>query len=259
MIGHVGGYHADMLPTLRGDRQANSLVRWSARLRGAAFDFLYGPGARLYDRFTDLLFLGEWARWQETALPPLPPAGLIVELGAGTGRLAAIGARPERRWIALEPSPSMRSAARRQIRGTGASLVRATARSIPLRDGAADAVVATFPTPYIHDRAVHAEVARILAPEGRFVVVLDGALAPDGWRRRLRCRALRRFYGTDGQRASAPFSVAQLQGRTGAVRTLHGAATRYVGILRDHSRAESLGVGNAASGSAAAPAGYERR
>ena len=76
-------------------------------LQERVFTALYGHGALIYDRFTDWLFLGEWQRWQETVLPELPEVGLVVELGAGTGRFAERAASADRRWIAIDRSPSM--------------------------------------------------------------------------------------------------------------------------------------------------------
>jgi SAM-dependent methyltransferase len=221
-----------MLPSRHPARQAGARSAWPSRLRGIIFAALYGPGARFYDRFTDWLFLGEWTRWQRTALPLLPPTGLVVELGAGTGRLALAGARPGRRWVAAEPSASMLAAAR-QPRSPGAWMVRATAGALPLPDGAADAVVATFPTSYIVQRQTAAEIRRVLARNGRLVVVLDGALAPQGRGRRLRRAALGLFYATPGGGEATPFRIVGFRGETRAAATRHGTATVYVGVGTD--------------------------
>lgn len=224
--------HQDMLPSARVARRAVAARTMAERLRRIAFATLYGRGARLYDRFTDWLFLGEWRRWQETVLPLVPPTGLVVELGAGTGRLAEMAILPERRWLAIEPSASMVAVIghrrRRGVRG-----VRATAAAVPLPDGVANAVVATFPTRYVLEPAAAAEMRRILAQDGRVVVVLDGTLAPHGPRRRLRRRALGLFYASAGEGKSMPFRVAGFEGETRAIRTAHGTATVYVGRRAD--------------------------
>lgn len=202
------------------------------RLRRIAFGALYGPGARWYDRFTNWLFLDEWRRWQGTVLPLLPPTGLVVELGAGTGRLASTADRPGRRWLPVEPSAAMAAVMSRRRRRS-VSGVRAIAAALPLRDGVADAVVATFPTGYILEPATTAEIRRVLAPGGRLVVVLDGTLAPRGPRRRLRRYALSLFYGRSKAEETAPLRIAGFVGETRAIPTAHGTATVYVGRTAD--------------------------
>lgn len=202
------------------------------RLRRIAFGVLYGPGARLYDRFTDWLFLGEWRRWQGTVLPLLPPTGLVVELGAGTGRLAATADRPGRWWLAVEPSAAMVAVMGRRRRRSFRS-VRAIAAALPLRDGVADAVVATFPTGYVLEPATTAEIRRVLAPGGRLVVVLDGTLAPRGPRRRLRRYLLALFYGSRTTGGAAPIRIDGFVGETRVIPTAHGTATVCVGRTAD--------------------------
>lgn len=189
---------------------------------------LYGPGARLYDRFTDLLFLGEWRRWQEATLRYLPADGLVVELGCGTGRLAASGHGPGRSWLGLDRSPAMLRVARRRSRHEGPWFVRGDARMVPVGDAVATAVVCAFPTEYILDPVVGAEVARVLAPGAPLVVILSGTLAPWGRRRRLHRRALAAFYGATG-RDPAELALAGLAGRQETIPTTGGQALIYVG------------------------------
>jgi len=194
-----------------------------------AFAALYGPLATVYDRFTGWLFLGEWARRQATALALVPVSARVVELGAGTGALAATARAAGRTWIAVEPSPAMIGVAAR--RGRAVSLVQASAGSLPIAAGTVDAVVATFPTSYLLDAATASEVRRVLRHGGMVVVVLSGTLSPDGRRRRIHRGALRQFYGPPA--ASTPIPCA-LPGFTGEVRlvpTYHGSATVYIGTL----------------------------
>ena len=199
------------------------------RVQEWAFAALYGPGARVYDRFTDWLFLGEWERWQRAALSEVPASGLVVELGSGTGALGAWSASPTRAWVGCEVSRAMLRVARRVSGPDGPWFLRADVRAIPLADAAADAVVATFPTRYILDRQTAAEVRRVLKPDGRVVVVLSGSLTPHGMARRIRRQALSLFYGRREPNHREPFG---LQGFVGTIRqvvTIHGEADIYVG------------------------------
>jgi SAM-dependent methyltransferase len=87
-----------------------------------------------------------------------------------------------------------------------------------------DAIVATFPTRYILDPAVAAEMARVLKPGGPLVVVLGGSLAPHGLRRRVRRSALWCFYGRAEGRGERALELAGFSGRHVEIATAHGAA-----------------------------------
>jgi SAM-dependent methyltransferase len=153
-------------------------------LRGL-FRLLYGPGAHVYDRFTDLLFAGEWRRWQMAALEAMPRGGTVVELGAGTGALAALVADRFDTWIGVECSGWMIAVARKRHRPPRPTIVRADVSALPLAASCADVVVATFPTAYILDPNVLREARRVVKPTGRLIVVLTGELVPKGIRRRI--------------------------------------------------------------------------
>lgn len=222
-------YHLSMPAIRRIVRQPSAIRAGRRRLRGLAFALLYGRGAPYYDRFTDWLFLGEWGRWRETVFPLLPETGLVVELGAGTGRLATAVQRPGRTWIATEPSASMLATAPRPL-GEGVWMVRAGAAALPLPDGVVDAVVATFPTSYILGRRTADEIRRVLAPCGKLVVVVEGELKADGGRRQWRRKALSLFYGSRQVEAAENFGFPGFDGGVRLVPTLHGEAMVYVGV-----------------------------
>ncbi len=199
----------------------------ATRMREALFQALYGPGARWYDQLTGWLFLGEWERWQRLALHGLPERGTVVELGAGTGMLAALGATPERRWIAVDSSPAMLARAARRRRPVGSCLVRAAAQALPLKDGCCETIVATFPSNYILAPSTHAEIRRIIIPGGRLFVVLSGELRPSTPRRCARRAALRLFYGSDpASLESLPLvSIEGFNGTVDRLQTDFGSAT----------------------------------
>ncbi|WP_110036595.1 putative RNA methyltransferase [Nocardia neocaledoniensis] len=98
------------------------------------------------------------------------PATVILEVGAGTGYYLGevLTAEPQARGIALDVSkPAARRAARAHPRM--ASVLADAWRGLPIRDDALTGVLSVFaprnPT----------EVARVLAPGGRFVVVTPTA------------------------------------------------------------------------------------
>jgi ubiquinone/menaquinone biosynthesis C-methylase UbiE len=148
------------------------------------FRALYGPGARIYDRFTRIAFAGEWKRWQAASIPWLPGNGVVVELGSGTGTFAGEAAADAAAWIGLDISHEMIRTAKHHHKPLRPAFVRASADAIPLRTGFADAIVATFPTPFIFDPSAAFEMRRVLKQNGRLVAVLSGELNPVGLRRR---------------------------------------------------------------------------
>jgi len=120
----------------------------------------------------------------------------------------------------------------RRIAASGALawLVRGRAQQLPIAAGAAAAVLATFPGPYIDDRRTAAELRRVLAPGGRVVILLHGELAPDGPRRTLRHRAFRLFYGQPPTGEIVPeLRLAGFSGTVRRIETDHGRAWVYAG------------------------------
>lgn len=97
-------------------------------------------------------------------------ADAVLEIGAGTGYYLAdvLDACPRRFGIALDVAkPAARRAARAHPRA--ASVLADAWRGLPLRDGTLTGVLSVFAP------RNPAEVARVLAPGGRFVVVTPTA------------------------------------------------------------------------------------
>ncbi len=117
------------------------------------------------------------------APPPdmMPPVGTVLEIGAGTGYYLArvLDSDANLRGIALDVAkPAARRAARAHPRA--ASVLADAWRGLPLRDGTLTGVLSVFAP------RNPAEVARVLAPGGRFIVVtptsshLDELIGPLG-------------------------------------------------------------------------------
>jgi len=104
--------------------------------------------------------------WPEAAARWLVPKGadLVVELGAGTGKLTRAVAALGVRVVAVEPDRRMLAV----LRGLGLEGVEGSAESIPFADGVADAVVAGSSLHWFELELALPEIARVLRPDGRF-------------------------------------------------------------------------------------------
>ena len=103
------------------------------------------------------------------------PGHRVLDVGCGTGALlAALAARvPGVALAGADPSEGMLAVARAKLAAfPRRTLVRAEAAALPFPDGAFDRVVSTSVLHYLSDpaRALR-EARRLLAPEGRVVVV----------------------------------------------------------------------------------------
>ena len=104
--------------------------------------------------------------WPQEAAGWLVPEGaeLVVELGAGTGKLTRAVATLGVRVVAVEPDPRMLAV----LRGLGLEGVEGSAEAIPLGDGVADAVVAGSSLHWFELELALPEIHRVLRPGGRF-------------------------------------------------------------------------------------------
>lgn len=91
-------------------------------------------------------------------------ARLVVELGAGTGKLTRAVAALGVQVVAVEPDPRMLAV----LRAGGLDGVEGSAESLPLGDGAADAVVAGSCLHWFDLERALPEIHRVLRPGGRF-------------------------------------------------------------------------------------------
>lgn len=179
---------------------------WTRLLR-LGFRLLYNEMAFTYDTVSRVVSLGQWRDWQRVALEHLdaPPGAAILELAHGTGDLQidllAAGFGP----VGVDVSRAMGRIARRKLRGRAlpARLVRARAQALPFAANSFPAAVSTFPTEFIVDPATLAELARVLAPGGRLVVVVNGLLT----RRGVAEEALEFAYRATGQRGPWPGDI----------------------------------------------------
>jgi SAM-dependent methyltransferase len=160
---------------------SGSSLRW--RIVRPLFELLYRNRA-LYWLASTLPFAGQWRTWQRLVIPRLTGRD-VLEVGCGIGTLLADMAAAGYTCAAIDRSPQMVAATRARLRRNRippaiASVRQADVRALPFAAAAFDCVVSTFPTDYIADPRAIAEIARVLRPGGRLVVVLGATLLPAG-------------------------------------------------------------------------------
>ncbi|MFP5377484.1 MAG: class I SAM-dependent methyltransferase [Acidimicrobiia bacterium] len=135
------------------------------------------------DGFTE----GADAEYEEQILPlaaeHLAGARRVLDVGTGEGQVARLAARGGASVAGVDPTWAQLSAARE--RAGGPAYARAAAGALPFAGGAFDAVVACLVFEHIDDPdAAVAEVARVLAAGGRFLLFLNHPLLQtpgSGW------------------------------------------------------------------------------
>jgi SAM-dependent methyltransferase len=118
----------------------------------------FGAHADAYERARP-----EWPEWVARWLVP-EEAELVVELGAGTGKLTRAVAALGVQVVAVEPDPRMLAV----LRGLGLEGVEGSAEGIPFGDGVADAVVAGSSLHWFELALALPEIHRVLRPGRRF-------------------------------------------------------------------------------------------
>jgi SAM-dependent methyltransferase len=121
------------------------------------------PGHDSYWRFHREAFL---------ALVP-PPGALTLDVGCGEGRVARDLAALGHRVLALDPTPTLSRRAA-EAGGDLLAVLRADGASLPVRDGAADLVVAFMSLQDMDDmHGAVREFGRVLRPGGRLCLAVE--------------------------------------------------------------------------------------
>jgi ubiquinone/menaquinone biosynthesis C-methylase UbiE len=143
--------------------------RWRRRL----FQALYYELAWAYDAVSWLVSLGAWDAWRCLALAYVD-GERVLEIGSGTGALLAAAAQQGLNPIGLDRSSSMVRQTRRRLqrRGLPVQLVQGDWRALPFARASFATVIATFPAEVIVEAEAWQELARVLAPGGRFIGVI---------------------------------------------------------------------------------------
>ncbi|SCF35168.1 class I SAM-dependent methyltransferase [Micromonospora mirobrigensis] len=125
----------------------------------------FGVAAAEYDRFRPR-YPRAALRW---ALDGRPAPARVVDLGAGTGILTRGVLELGHQVVPVEPDPGMRAQLAAATFGTAA--LAGSAESVPLPDGAADAVLVGQACHWFDREKAHPEIARVLRPGGTFAPV----------------------------------------------------------------------------------------
>ncbi|HLY85652.1 MAG TPA: class I SAM-dependent methyltransferase [Gaiellaceae bacterium] len=118
----------------------------------------FGAHAAAYERARP-----EWPAEATRWLVP-DDARLVVELGAGTGKLTRAVSALGVRVVAIEPDPRMLAV----LRERGLDGMEGTAEAIPFGDGEADAIVAGSSVHWFELDEALPEIHRVLTAGGRF-------------------------------------------------------------------------------------------
>lgn len=109
---------------------------------------------------------------------------LVVDVGAGTGKLTALLAGSRRRVVAVEPDPAMRAVLGRRA-GSGVEIVDGTAERLPVGSGTASAVVYGQSWHWAEPVAAAAEARRVLVDDGVLLLLWNVPDLTVGWVREL--------------------------------------------------------------------------
>jgi len=146
----------------------------SERDRDAFLRGIFDRTASDYDRLERILGLGSGPWYRERALRQagLGPGMSVIDVGTGTGLLAAAAARivgDPALVMGVDPSPGMIGHARVP---TGVRLLCGSAESIPAADGSADFLSLGYALRHVSDLgAAFGEFHRVLRPGGRLCLL----------------------------------------------------------------------------------------
>ncbi|XAM00716.1 metalloregulator ArsR/SmtB family transcription factor [Phycisphaeraceae bacterium D3-23] len=124
---------------------------------------------------------------RDAMLALLPPDWTVADLGCGSGALAADLARYVKQVVGVDNNAAMLKAARRRLKATkNTTLKRGELTNLPIDDDACDATLCVLVLTYLDDPAAAiAEMARVVKPGGRVVILDLLAHSRDGFRRQM--------------------------------------------------------------------------
>jgi ubiquinone/menaquinone biosynthesis C-methylase UbiE len=109
----------------------------------------------------------------------LHDGAMVVDIGAGTGKLSRLLIETGARVLAVEPVAAMRDQFSRVV--PQMSLLEGTAEALPLADAVADAATAAQAFHWFANAKALAEIHRVLKPHGRLGLIWNNRDADSGW------------------------------------------------------------------------------
>lgn len=150
-----------------------------------AFYLFYNPFAFTYDFVSAVVSRGQWRTWTRAALPHIVGTR-VLEIPCGTGNLLLDLHATGYHASGVDLSATMLNITRAKFRRQQAiaPIVRARVQALPFPDGTFDSITMTFPPGFVYESRACAELARVLADEGRLIWVDAARLVPrDLWSR----------------------------------------------------------------------------
>jgi len=178
-----------------------------ARLVRFGFRLLYNEFAFTYDLVSQFVSMGAWGCWGKSALDHLNAAygDRVLEIAHGTGHVHIELHHAGYQAYGIDLSPNMGQIARNRLQAVNlpARLTRGMAQALPFPSESFAAVVSTFPAEFIIAPETLREVARVLRPGGRFVIVPNAVFTARG----AGVKGLEFLYRITGQRADVDQSA----------------------------------------------------
>ena len=114
--------------------------------------------------------------WRPALLSTLPPRGVLLDLGVGTGALLPALCNGSRQILGVDQSPAMLGEARRRVAAQGleaeVELRLGEMAHLPLADAAVDAALLHLSLHHAdRPQATFAELGRVLRPGGQLVIL----------------------------------------------------------------------------------------
>jgi demethylmenaquinone methyltransferase/2-methoxy-6-polyprenyl-1,4-benzoquinol methylase len=140
---------------------------------------LFDPIAQSYERWAQVLSLGQDGRWRRTMVEglDLKPGGRALDVAAGTGSITRLLEQHGQRVTALDLSPAMLS------EHPGSQRVRALAETLPFGEGTFDSVTSGYLLRYVSDpMSCLRELGRVVR-SGGMVGMVEFGMPAGVWRR----------------------------------------------------------------------------
>ncbi len=205
-----------------------------SRILNRLFGFLYGPLVFLHEPAGTCLFGPSWARRRDAIGRGMPPDGLVLDVGCGSGILLSGLSGRTNGAVGIDPSQTMT----RRAHARGCRVVQASAASIPLANSAVSAVVCSYPGPWIRDQQVWSELDRVTVPGARITILLGGTVTR-GRFSMVRSKLIALLYGPEAsshrELKIEGLGHVRIPGRINCVDDEWGQSILWSGIRADNS------------------------